>query len=66
MHDHRRTQTEDYALQDQEALTAAEQRWAREHRRQRALKAVRLARAALWRRFLRRRLPSDALPVLRG
>jgi hypothetical protein len=54
------TQTETARLQDQEALAAAtEQRWASEHRRSRALKAMRLARAALWRRFLRRRLPSD-------
>ena len=43
-------------LQDQEAT---EQRWASERRRARTLKVMRLARAAVWRRFLRRRLPSD-------
>jgi hypothetical protein len=44
--------------QDQPMLDATiEQRWASEHRRTRALKAMRLAKAAVWRRFLRRRLP---------
>jgi hypothetical protein len=47
--------------QDQTVLdTAIEQRWASEHRRTRALKAMRLAEAAIWRRFLRRRLSSNA------
>jgi hypothetical protein len=50
------TPTETARLQDQEAT---EQRWASERRRARALKAMCLARAAVWRRFLRRRLPSD-------
>ena len=54
------TKAETARLQDQEALAAAtEQRWAGERRLTRALKAMRLARAALWRRFLRRLLPSD-------
>jgi hypothetical protein len=47
-------------LQGQEMLTDAEQRLARERLRISALKAMRLARAAVWRRFLRRRFPLDA------
>jgi hypothetical protein len=47
--------------QDQAGLDATiEQRWASERRRTRALKMMRLAKAAVWRRFLRRRLPSNA------
>jgi hypothetical protein len=55
------TQTETARPQDQAVLDATiEQRWASEHRRTRALKAMRLAKAGVWRRFLRQRLPSNA------
>jgi hypothetical protein len=37
-----------------------EQQMARERLRTRTLKAMRLARSNVWRRFLRQRLPSDA------
>ena len=60
MHEHKRTQPETMCLQQQEALTVSEQRLDRERLRQRTLKAMRLARAAVWRRFLRRRLPLRA------
>jgi hypothetical protein len=53
-------QTETARPQDQSVLVEiVEQRWASERRRTRALKAMRLAKAAVWRRFLRRRLPSN-------
>jgi hypothetical protein len=53
--------TETPRPQDQAVLDRAiEQRWGGELRRARALKAMRLAKAAVWRRFLRRRLPSNA------
>jgi hypothetical protein len=58
MEDHMRTQTETVRLQDQEAITAYQQRLARERLRKRATKAMHLARAAAWRRF--RRLPVNA------
>jgi hypothetical protein len=61
MHDHNRTQTEMMRPEDQETrMVAIKQRLARERLRQRALKATRLARAAVWRRFLRQRLRSHA------
>jgi hypothetical protein len=60
MHDDKRTQMERMHLQEQEVLTAAEQRLTRQRLRKRALKAMLLARATVWRRFLRRRFPLDA------
>ena len=60
MDDHKRTQAEKVRLQGQEALTAYEQRLVRGRLHKRAIKAMRLARASVWRRFLRRRLPANA------
>jgi hypothetical protein len=55
------TQMESARPQDQVVLDVTiEQRWASERRRTHALKMMRLAKAAAWRRFLRRRLPSNA------
>jgi len=59
MDDHKRTQTETVSLQGQ-ALPPMSSAWSVSACCKRALKAMRLARANVWRRFLRQRLPLDA------